>query len=179
MIEREVSVLLLDLRGYGRLATELSPLQVAALLNRFFEGIGRFIEEEGGQIDKFMGDAVLVLFNTASGQPDHALRATRAALRSLAWARDEFRENDRRFEARAGINTGIVALGGIGTAQRKDVTVIGSVVNQAAVLQTHAGASQAVLGQATYQAVRGTHEGRALPPMDVFGESVQAFAIDA
>src|SRR5256714_3577305 len=76
--EREVSVLFVDVLGSTALAERRPPVQVVALLNRFFDAVVRAVDDEDGWVDKFEGDAALCVFGAPMEQLDHAARALRA-----------------------------------------------------------------------------------------------------
>ena len=172
-----VSALFLDLTDFGRLSSEQPPEALAAMLHAFFEGLGAIIAHHSGTIDKFMGDALLVTFNATSDQPDHARRAVQTAVEGLRWVRDEFTWEGRRFQARAGVNTGTVAVGPVGTQDRKDTTVIGAPVNIAAILQGRAGTNEVLIGPETYQELQGMYIARPLGTLSIFGQAVDAYVI--
>ena len=174
---RTVSVLFLDLSDFGRGSAEQPPQAVQAMLNAVFERLGDIIARHGGSIDKFMGDAVLVTFNATRDQPDHARRAVQTAVEGLRWVRDEFIWEGRRFQARAGVNTGTVAVGPVGTQDRKDTTVIGAPVNTAAILQGRAGTNEVLIGPETYQELQGMYIARPLGTLSIFGQAVDAYVI--
>lgn len=174
---RQVSTLFLDLRDFGRFSAEHRPEAIADMLNLLWEGLGPAIRRYDGAIDKFMGDAILVTFNTETDQPDHASRAVATAVDALHWVRDDFTWQGLRFHARAGVSTGEVAFGPVGTAGRKDVTVIGARVNVAAVLQGKAGADQVVTDAETFRQLAGSYASQELGDVDVFGQHVQTYLI--
>src|SRR5207245_11723223 len=76
----DVTVLFADLRGFTSYAELGSPDQVVAMLNRYFSDVVPLILEQGGTVDKFVGDAMMALWGAPNPQPDHALRGARAAL---------------------------------------------------------------------------------------------------
>jgi len=76
---RELSVLFADLRGFTAAAERLEPADVVAALNVYLEAMTTAIQEEDGTIDKFVGDEVMAFWGAPLQQPDHALRAARAA----------------------------------------------------------------------------------------------------
>ena len=77
---RDVTVLFADLQGFTTFSEEHPPEVVRAMLNTYFEAVLPTVRAAGGRIDRFIGDAVMVTFNVAVDQPDHAMRAVRAAL---------------------------------------------------------------------------------------------------
>lgn len=128
--QREVTVLFVDLQGYTHYSERHSPEQVVAMLNRFFRIVVAVVNREGGWVNKFEGDAALCLFGAPGDQPDHALRALRAA---SAIPR-ELARSTVPLTAGIGVSTGSVVAGFIGTAERYEYTVIGDVVNLASRL---------------------------------------------
>jgi adenylate cyclase len=104
-------------------------------LNDYFAAVAAIVEREGGVIHQFMGDAILVTFNTARPHPDHAAAALRTALGIEALA------NGTRFgpgvlcRTRSGVNTGDVVAGAVGTRDRLLFTVYGDEVNIACRLE--------------------------------------------
>jgi adenylate cyclase len=131
---RTVTVLFVDLRGYTRFAEHHRPEEVVAMLNHFFRVVVAVVGREGGWVNKFEGDAALCLFGAPQDQPDHALRALRAA---EAIPR-ELRVAGGKLGAGIGVATGEVLAGFVGTPERFEYTVIGDVVNLASRLCDHA-----------------------------------------
>src|SRR5439155_1489818 len=78
--ERDVSVLFADLQGFTAFSERSTPPEVVAMLNAYWAKVVPVVGAEDGMIERFAGDAVMVVFNAAADQPDHALRASRAAL---------------------------------------------------------------------------------------------------
>jgi adenylate cyclase len=130
-----------DLRGFTALADTLDRDETLSLLNGYFEAVGDPVMEEGGEILKFIGDAVLAMFPLDRGRSDRD--AARAACRAAWRATERLAElNDvRRVEGKPPVDHGIalhigeVMWGNIGTRQRLDFTVIGPAVNLAARLE--------------------------------------------
>ncbi len=127
---RDVTVLFVDLRGFTRFAERHTPAEVVAMLNRFFRAVVAVVNREGGWVNKFEGDAALCIFGAPQDQPDHALRALRAA-RGLP---RELEHTGGPLRAGIGLASGEVLAGFVGTAERYEYTVIGDVVNLAARL---------------------------------------------
>ena len=131
--ERQVTLLFTDIAGFTSLSERLPPADVAALLNRHFSLITSCIEIEGGTIDKFIGDAVMAFWGAPEPQPDHALRACRAAQAIAHSVAAEHRASAASggipVRIRVGIHSGSVVVGNIGSTSRMNYTVIGDTVN--------------------------------------------------
>ncbi len=128
--ERTISALFVDVVGSTELASREEPVHVVELLNRFFGTVVRTIEEHGGFVNKFEGDAALCIFGAPVEQPDHAARAL-AAARAL---RERLDAQDAELQAAIGVSCGKAVAGNIGTEERFEYTVIGDPVNEAARL---------------------------------------------
>jgi len=150
----ELSVLFADLRGFTSFSEKSSPEQVVALLNRYFGIATPLVLAQGGTVDKFVGDAMMALFNAPTRQPDHARRAARAALAMQAAIEQIASANPGWPRFRIGINTGPALVGNIGSAELRNFTAIGDTVNLASRLESSAEIGQIVIGAATYAQLR-------------------------
>ncbi len=142
--EKVVSVLFADIRGFTRLSEQQTPSQTLAMLNTCLERICAAIEVHGGVVDKFTGDAVMALFGAPVGHPDDALRAARALLavqQAMVAVNNELSAdagNVRpalQLRLGAGLHTGLVVAGNMGSRNRMNYTVIGDAVNLASRLE--------------------------------------------
>jgi adenylate cyclase len=136
---RVITVLFCDIRGFTELTQDMSPSRVVDLLKEYQGAMVDEIFDNGGTLDKFIGDGILAYFNAPQHQPDHAPRALRCAL-SMCTALDGLNESrakraEPRLEIGIGIHTGPAMLGTVGTDQRREYTAIGSTVNVAAHLE--------------------------------------------
>ncbi len=151
---RDVSVLFADLQGFTSFSERSGPMDVSAMLNEYFEvAVPMIANEHGGEVDKLIGDAIMVTFNTRGDQPDHAIRAVRAG---LALQRETARIVERRPEwprFRVGVNSGEAMVGLVGAEGRRSYTAIGDTVNLASRLEGQAKAGQVVIGAQTYRAL--------------------------
>ncbi len=127
---RVVSVLFVDLVGSTTYATDHSPAEVVAVLNRFFGVVVDEVDQRGGLVNKFIGDAVLAVFGAPVEVPDHAAGAL-AAARSMA---TRLAVEVTEVGVGIGVATGEVVAGNVGHASRFEYTVIGDAVNCAARL---------------------------------------------
>lgn len=130
--EREMAVLFTDIVGFTPMSGTMTPREVIELLNDYFDVLCPLIKDEHGDIDKFIGDAIMAVFDTVRGFDSPAERAVRAGL-SMQAAMPGF--NDGRpvpLVTRVGINTGPLVRGDLGSrVVRRDYTVIGDTVNRA------------------------------------------------
>jgi len=167
----EVTVLFADLRGFTPFSERTAPDRVVAMLNQYFGRAVPVLLDNGGTIVQFVGDAVMALFNAPARQPDHALRAARAALgmQEVIEAMAEREPDWPRF--RVGVNTGPALVGNIGSHQMRNFTAIGDTVNLAARLEQEvAEAGQVVIGPATHAAIADLAVARRLDPIEIRGK---------
>jgi DNA-binding response OmpR family regulator len=130
--ERIVSVMFSDLVGFTPMSSKLKPSELINLLNDYFDQMCPLVKDHGGDIDKFIGDAIMAIFEEERGQAAAPIRAVRAAL-GMQRALEVFnRTSTIQLAMRIGINTGPVVRGDLGSrVVRRDYTVIGDTVNQA------------------------------------------------
>lgn len=150
---QEASILYADIRGFTPLAESLPPDQLVEILNDCLQLGAKAIHAHGGTLDKFMGDAVIGLFNAPVPQEDHATRAVRAAL-DIVRAFEHAGASGRRLSVSIGVNTGDVVVGNIGTPQLMNYTAIGDAMNLSQRLQELAGPNEILIGPRT-QALAG------------------------
>lgn len=127
------SALFVDLVGSTRLAEQVTPDEVVAVLNALFDAVVTAVTAEGGWVNKFAGDGALCVFGPPSGLPDHAAGALRAA-RALRPELERLARDHPGFDAGIGVSSGEVVAGNVGSEQRYEYTVIGDPVNEAARL---------------------------------------------
>jgi adenylate cyclase len=136
---RTLSIFFSDLQGFTAIAEGLDPEALTALLNEYLSAMTDIIHEEGGTLDKYVGDAIIAFWNAPLAQPDHAERAARAAVRcqaKLAEMRPSFREKTGKdLFMRIGLNTGVAVVGNMGSSSRFDYTIFGDAVNLASRLE--------------------------------------------
>jgi adenylate cyclase len=136
---REVSILFTDVQNFTGIAEAAEPDVLMRQASRHFAALCEAFLAEGGTIDKFIGDAVMVFWNAPRLQPDHVERACRAALAAKA-ASESLNlaftaEGLPAFVTRIGLHVGEAIVGNLGSEERMDYTVLGSSVNLAARLE--------------------------------------------
>lgn len=127
----ELTVLFTDIRGFSTRTEEMGSEQVVRLLNDFFTPMTQVVLDQDGTLDKYMGDALMAFFGAPVPQPDHAVRACRAALamrRELHVIRRSRKEMEE-LDIGIGVNTGEMTVGDMGSKGLFDYTVIGRNVN--------------------------------------------------
>jgi class 3 adenylate cyclase/FixJ family two-component response regulator len=158
--ELEVTVLFSDIRGFSTMAERLAAREIAEIVGRHLGAMAEVVTEYGGTIDKFQGDAVMVIFGAPDPLPDHATRALRCA---IAMQRRQAELNaqgwgDADVEALhigVGVNTGLVIAGAVGGGGRLEYTVVGDAVNIASRLQSEAEGDEIVASATTVAAADG------------------------
>jgi PAS domain S-box-containing protein len=149
-VRQLVSVLHADVRGYTTLAEALQPEEVSELLLRYHGAAVTALGAVEGTIDRYVGDAILALWNAPAAQPEHARLAIRGALA----LRRATREVGNALEYGIGLHTGDAVVGNLGSAEYLHYTAIGDTVNVAARLQAAAPAGGIVCSAATLAAAR-------------------------
>ncbi len=137
--KRELTIFFSDVQGFTGISEALTPEDLTALLNEYLSAMVDIIQEEGGTIDKFEGDAIIAFWNAPLALEDHALRGVRAALRcqaKLAEMRPSVKARiGKDMRMRVGMNTGFAVVGNMGSKTRFDYTMLGDQVNLAARLE--------------------------------------------
>ncbi|MBI3359651.1 MAG: GAF domain-containing protein [Chloroflexi bacterium] len=153
---QEISTLFADIRGFTTFSEMLDPQELLEILNQYLGMAAEAVLLHEGTLDKFLGDAVMAIFNAPLPQPDHTLRAVRAAMGMRADI-EAFRETvdpSRHLAYGIGINVGEAVVGMVGTRQRLDYSAIGDTVNLAKRIQENAKPDQILLSETAYSRVK-------------------------
>jgi adenylate cyclase len=167
--KRLATMLFCDIRGYTAFAERRAPETVVEVLNLYFQQQADIVAAHKGDIDKFVGDQILAVFQ---GE-DMVANAVRCALAIQAKTDALGREHpDWDLEVGIGINTGEVIVGAMGSKERMDYTVLGDHVNLAARLCSHAQPGQTLVTETAYREIAGCaeFEAEALAPIAVKGK---------
>jgi len=172
-----------DLKGFTALSDVTPPAELIALLDGYFEAMARPVEEQGGEVLKFIGDGILAIFridpDNEAGAVGRALEATGAGLANLAALNQARRAAGRKpLASKIALHLGEMMYGNVGAANRLDFTVIGPAVNTVARVQALCGPlEEPVLATAEVarlapgrMASRGAHHLRGLAqPTELYG----------
>ena len=152
----DVTVLFADIRGFTSYSEKHSPEDLVAVLNRYLAAGAEAVLAHEGTVDKFLGDAVMAWFNAPLPQPDHSLRAVRAALqlRAAVAALHAELPPEAHLSFGVGIHYGVAVLGWIGTEKRLEYTAIGDSVNTAKRIQENAARNQILISSTAYECVK-------------------------
>ena len=168
---REMSVLFADLQGFTTFSENHEPAEVTAMLNTFFEvAVPPIVRRYGGDIDRIIGDALMVTFNKRGDQPDHAVRAAGAGLALQEATADVLASHPDWPRFRVGINSGPVLVSLLGTAGGRTHTVIGDTVNVASRIEGKAPAGGVAIGPATKALLPGAQT-ESLGPLPLKGKA--------
>lgn len=173
---RPITVMFADIRDFSRFGEHADPEELIDLANGLFSEAVAAISAHHGLIDKFMGDAVMALFNTPlNPQEDHVEQAVAAALdvqARMAAYRNEL-PSSKLLHFGIGIHTGDAVVGNVGSAQRKDYSAVGDVVNLCKRLQELAGADQIIISHRVYERVRDYALVESLAPVKLRGRKAR------
>ncbi len=157
---QEVTILFADIRGFTSFSEHLTPEDLVDVLNQYLSMAASSILAYEGTLDKFMGDAVMGIFNAPLRQDDHVLRAVRAAA-AMQRAIEQHHQKigkSRALQFGVGIHVGEVVVGNIGMSDRMDYTAIGDAVNLAKRIQENTPGGKVLMSEDVFQSVGGDVE---------------------
>ena len=179
LTERRLTVLFADIMDSTGLAEQMGAKRFGELLSKYYHEMTNIIFQNGGVLDKYLGDGLMAVFGMTDAQPDPEVNAIRAGLTMLD--RLEFMNSTStdQIGVGIGINTGLVVAGYVGTDERVEFTVLGDTVNVAYMLEAHARPNRIVIGPGTTGAVAGHFNLRRVGPVEVKGRTkpVQAHEV--
>jgi adenylate cyclase len=175
---RRVTVLFSDIRGFTSMSEKMQPEEVVTFLREYLTVMTEAVFKHGGTVDKYIGDAIMALYNVPLEAPDHALRAVRTALEFQARVRplgDRFAaQHGGHLACGVGIHTGDAVVGTIGSEQRLEYTAIGDTINLGSRLEgiTKEFSVPIIISEATYAEVREHFAVRDLGEVTVKGKAI-------
>lgn len=174
---RDMSVFFSDVAGFTSISERMNPDELVVLLNRYLSAMTEVVFEQDGYLNKYMGDGIMAFWNAPVKQNDHAERACRCALQSvrrLVRLNEELKAQGLvPLSARIGINSGVMAVGNMGSRQKSDYTVMGDNVNLGSRLEgaNKAFGTSVMISEFTYERVQDQFEVRFLDKIRVPGKA--------
>ncbi|MCE1247978.1 MAG: adenylate/guanylate cyclase domain-containing protein [Firmicutes bacterium] len=186
-VEKEVSILFSDIRGYTTLSEKMKPAEVMNLLNEYHGEMVKIFHRHDGRVFDYQGDAQMVVFGAPIERADHAICACKAAYdmdKALQRLREKWKiESRESFEIGVGICTGIAALGIVGAEGALQYSAIGDTTNVASRLQSQSKilGSSIIISEPTKEAIGDYFEIRSLGFVELKGKSkpMEVFTIVA
>ncbi len=175
--ETLATVLFSDVRSFTTITETLGAQGTVTLLNEYFDIMVEAISEQGGMVDKFIGDAIMAGFGIPLAHDDDEDRGVRAGINMIKrlWEWNSLRESDGKppVEMGLGLNTDKVVSGNIGSSKRMDYTMIGDGVNLAARLESACKSYSAriLISDFTYRRLKGTYQIRYIDDVIVKGKT--------
>ncbi|HLK52928.1 MAG TPA: adenylate/guanylate cyclase domain-containing protein [Candidatus Angelobacter sp.] len=183
-INQEVTVMFADIRGFTAMSEKMEPGRVVEILNEYFTRVTDVIFDNGGTLDKYMGDAVMAVFGAPISKGNDAANAVNSAVQIqrllIELNRDAAARKWPELRVGIGINTGTAIAGNIGSPRRLDYTVVGDAVNTAQRLMTNAEGGQVLISESTAKKLGKNFDLERLPELKVKGrnEAVPVFRVE-
>lgn len=178
--EVDVSVLFADLVGFTGFSEGRAPAEVITMVNAYWERVVPIVVgDEGGLVERFAGDAILVVFNALGDEADHPVRAARAAIGMRAATEQIASDHPGWPRFRIGVHTGLAVIGNVGSGDQRSFAAMGDTTNIAARLQTAARPGQILAGRATVERLAGAIDSTPIGalPLKGMSEPFEAFAL--
>jgi adenylate cyclase len=175
--ETVATLLFSDVRGFTTITETLGAQGTVALLNEYFDIMVEAISEQGGMVDKFIGDAIMAGFGIPVAHEDDEDRGVRAGINMIKnlWEWNTIREKEGKMpvDMGLGLNTDTVVSGNIGSSKRMDYTMIGDGVNLAARLESACKqySARILISDYTYKKLKGTYQVRYIDDVVVKGKT--------
>lgn len=171
---RAATVLFADIRGFTTMSEQMTPQEVVALLNEYFELMVDVIFKHNGMLDKFVGDEIMAVWGAPLNRKDDTLRAVLGAIEMQAVVRELNEERAaqglKTIQIGVGLNSGEVVAGYMGSTKSMNYTVMGDTVNTAARFCSAAGPSEILIGERTWAQVKHRVRAELLPPTKLKGK---------
>jgi adenylate cyclase len=186
-VNQEVTVMFADIRGFTTMSETMEPARVVEILNEYFTRVTDVIFDNGGTLDKYIGDAVMAVFGAPISKGNDAAAAVNSAMQIqrllIELNRDAAAREWPELRVGIGINTGNAIAGNIGSPRRLDYTVVGDAVNTAQRLMTNAAGGQILISESTAKKLGKTGKTidlERLPELKVKGrsEAVPVFRVN-
>jgi adenylate cyclase len=154
---KRATIMFTDLRGFTKLTESIGAEAVVAILNDYFTRMVEIIFNTNGTLDKFIGDAIMAIWGLPVGGPEDAIHSIKAAIEMqnelFYFNLYQKKQGRSRLKMGAGINTGDVVVGNMGSPERMEYTVIGPPVNMASRVEGVTAHNQILVSENTYKEV--------------------------
>ncbi len=175
--ETVATILFSDVRGFTTITETLGAQGTVSLLNEYFDIMVEAISEQGGMVDKFIGDAIMAAFGIPVSHDDDEDRGVRAGINMISrlweWNVEREKEGKPPVDMGLGLNTDSIVSGNIGSSKRMDYTMIGDGVNLAARLESACKqySARILISDYTYKKLKGTYQVRYIDDVVVKGKT--------
>ncbi len=169
-VEREVTALFADIRGFTSMSEKMTPHEVITLLNHYFGDMTDAVFAHDGTLDKFVGDALFAIWGTPLADKDHAYKAVTCALEIQKRLQTQHREDIPPINLGIGICSGPAVVGNMGSSQRQEFTAIGDTINTSSRLSGMTSGGQIMITESTYILIKDKVEAKKLEPLKVKGK---------
>jgi adenylate cyclase len=178
---RELSLLFVDIRGFTHMSESMEPQDVLRVIDLYLEELTKVVFRWDGTLDKYVGDEIMAFWNAPHAQEGHALLAVRCAWEMIA-KMPEIQEQLAaeglpQIQYGIGVNTGPASIGIMGSKARRAYTALGDTVNTAARFCGHAGPTQILIGQRTFDLCQDYIAVDMVPGVQLKGKSAEKFTI--
>jgi class 3 adenylate cyclase len=175
----EATIVFIDICGFTSITEKEPADKVVKLLNKYFDVMVKEIIAQGGNVDKFIGDAIMAVFK-GEYHLDKAVEASLAVRRQIEEMPDQMENSSFLQKVSIGINCGEVISGNIGSAslRRLDYTVIGDVVNTAQRLQAVAKAGQILISESSYESIKESFNCNRVGPVELRNKTAATIAYE-
>jgi len=171
---RVATVMFVDIRGFTSMSENVHAADVLQMLNEYYEKIVDIVFAHEGTVDKYIGDAIMVIWGAPVSHDDDPARSIRAAVdirrELVAFNRQRVDQRKKEIKIGIGINTGNVVAGYIGSSQTMSYSVVGDTVNTASRLCAAAQADQIIISEETYKKTKGLFPTEELEPLRAKGK---------
>ncbi len=169
-IEKEVTALFADIRGFTAMSEKMTPHQVIQVLNHYFGDMTDLVFANDGTLDKFIGDALFALWGTPLEDKEHAYKAVKCAFEIQERLKIPRDKKVPPINLGIGICSGPAVVGNMGSAQRQEFTAIGDTINTASRLSGVASGGEIIITESTYKMIKDKIDARKLDPLKVKGK---------
>jgi len=172
--DRVASVMFVDIRDFTAMSENIPAAEVLQMLNEYYEKIVDIVFTHEGTVDKFIGDAMMVIWGAPVSHEDDAARAVRAAIdirrELVAFNEERMAAGQRKIQAGIGINTGKLVAGYIGSTHTMSYSVVGDTVNTASRLSDAAKPGEIIISEQTHREIGNEFPVSQLPPLKAKGK---------